>query len=341
MHSRTLVIGDTHLKNISVIPGYIRAQTECLINILEKEEFDQVIFLGDIFHNRKPTPTEMLEFRYVLKALRPHQKAILLRGNHESETKADDGVTCLTLFKNSQVSVFEHVGADATLGYYFIPHYENQALIEEHLADVPDNFIVFGHFGYAGAFNSAGDADFSIQRASFRNQTFLGHVHRFRQESKVTVLGTPFTTNYQEVGKKSYYGIIEHAEKGWSFSKEEITCGPRHLAFNYSELEGNKEFIKDSRYFNLLRVYVDELTMIPDTGTIQQIKEEYGVKHVDVKFSAIQETKYEEQSTFIPTEEVFQITPDLIEKYVEENNTALPKEAIMRGLQTLKNEETN
>ena len=34
----------------------------------------------------------------------------------------------------------------------------------------------------------------------------------------------------------------------------------------------------------------------------------------------LQEGKQEDQSDYIPSAEVFQVTPELIEKYVEENN---------------------
>jgi hypothetical protein len=40
---------------------------------------------------------------------------------------------------------------------------------------------VFGHFGYAGCLNSAGDADFGISLSHFTAHYFLGHIHGFRE----------------------------------------------------------------------------------------------------------------------------------------------------------------
>ena len=85
---------------------------------------------------------------------------------------------------------------------------------------------------------------------------------------------------------------------------------------------------------------MDELTAIPDAKTRQEIKDSYKVHYVDIKFHSVQERDEEEQSEFTPTEDVFQITDSLIEKYVEENNTQLDKKSIMEGLEILKDEES-
>ena len=80
----------------------------------------------------------------------------------------------------------------------YIPHYENQETIKKALDEVPEGYFVFGHFGYRGCLNSAGDADFSLRLSDFRNPSLLGHIHRHVQKDNVTILGTPYTTNFGE-----------------------------------------------------------------------------------------------------------------------------------------------
>ena len=57
---KALVIGDIHLRD-DVAPGYLESQYETVLRICDKENPDQVIFLGDIFHYRKPTPKVLLK----------------------------------------------------------------------------------------------------------------------------------------------------------------------------------------------------------------------------------------------------------------------------------------
>ena len=110
---------------------------------------------------------------------------------------------------------------------------------------------------------------------------------------------------------------------------------------DYSELEEQKDYIKDENYFTILRVYMDELDVVPDSQTRKAIEDEYEVGFVDVKFKPVQEDKDEDQSKFSPAEygTIFSITDEIIEDYVEENNTSLDKEDIMEGLKELREDQ--
>ena len=243
LNKRTIIIGDLHIKNIPSVPGYISAQVNTIREIIEREavtprcnnHIDNIIFLGDVFHNRKPTPTELLNFKQLLETVNHYAKNVfVVRGNHESETKSDDGITALSLFAGPNTHIFEHVGNHEN--YTFIPHYEDESRIVDALSKVPGENFVFGHWGYIGSLNSVGNADFSINRDRISNQTFLGHIHHYKEEAKVTVVGTPYTTSFQEAGKKNYYGVLEETDKGWSFQKVEINHGIRHMVVDYHDL---------------------------------------------------------------------------------------------------------
>ncbi len=346
---KTVIIGDTHLKNIPNQPNYIKAQCDAIREIVKNELYshtgplDNVIFLGDVFHNRRPTPTELLAFKDLLNDINFYSKEVfILRGNHESETKADDGITSLSLFAGPHTHIYEHIGEWGP--YTFIPHYEHQEVIEKALSEVKVGKLVFGHFGFDGATNSAGDRDFTLKRHHFRNDTYLGHIHHYKQEGSITVVGTPYTTCFQEAGKPNFYGVLDHkSSTSWNFEAKPITWGPKHVIADYDELgteEWNimfQEKWKDN--YTLLRIFMNELNVTADSKLKDQLKSLYGVEYIDIKFHAIQENKEEAQSNFKPEEAVFQITDDLIEKYVSEHNTSIPQEDIMSGLQELKSED--
>lgn len=328
---RTLLLTDLHFN--AKPKGLLEAQKKCVLDIFRKESPEEVIIMGDIFMHRKPLPRELLAFKDVVLEMGGSAYLHLLRGNHDSETKADDGITSLSLFEEAGVKVITHTWIDPSSSRVFIPHYEDEEIIKKALGEVPEGYTVFGHFGYNGSLNSAGDADFSIALSSFNNITYLGHVHRHSNRGKVTILGTPYTTDYQEAGKTNYYGVLDSDRESVEFF--EINHGPRHLMFDLSNLQFSKDFINDSKYFNLVRVYLDELS---DTQKdLHEFIEDLDIGYLDVKYRPVFDEK-EELSNYSPSETLFSIDDSTINSYVEDTNSTLTKETLLEGLKLLRNE---
>ena len=338
---RTLLVTDLHLN--SRIPGLLDAQVGCVLDIFNKEGPDEVIIMGDVFMYRKPSPSELLAFRDLIAGMPGdltypgHMTPItILRGNHDSETKADDGVTALSLFErpSNLTKVITHTHIDHRRKRVFIPHYENEETIINALEMVPEGYTVFGHFGYAGCLNSAGDADFGISLSNFNATTYLGHIYRFREgqgglpksHSRVVCLGTPYTTNYGEAFKDNFYAILD--DEGDVEYKQPI-CGPRHLVYTAKDVEDNLEIINDPNYFTFLRVMVEA-----DHHPIPYDK--LKVTCIDVKYSPV--FNEDEFSTFTPERELFSINEMIISDYVESANSTISSEDLMQGYRLLKDE---
>ena len=79
-----------------------------------------------------------------------------------------------------------------------------------------------------------------------------------------------------------------------------------------------------------------ELDGVPDMRFKEWICDKYGIKYLDIKFHPVEEDK--DQSDFVPCDEVFQITNEFIEKYVDGQNSDLSKKDIMAGLEELRKE---
>jgi len=224
---KTLVIGDLHFNDKP--PGLLDAQvsfTKRLLDVGMKKSVDRVIFLGDLMMHRRPSPSVLLALKDVIQHAQLRcASVVILRGNHDSETKADDGVTALSLFSSPKVRVVRHFELDTWAGHAYIPHYEDEERIKEALEEVPEGFTVFGHFGYNGALNSVGDLDFSIPFSAFTHPTILGHIHGYKQDGPVTIMGTPFSTSFQECGKECFYGILDEA----GLEAHHIDFGIRHI----------------------------------------------------------------------------------------------------------------
>ena len=336
---KTLVITDLHLN--TKIHGLLDAQIECLDRIFSSEIPDEIIIMGDIFMSRRPNPSVLLGLKRLLDKFSWIDFQIL-RGNHDSETKADDGVTALSLYdrtgsnayKSKSVTIHTHTYIDDKNKRVFIPHYENEEHIVTALRNAPKGYRIFGHFGYFGSINSAGDADFTIALNEFRNTCMLGHIHRFTcrrfevegEEHTLTCLGTPYTTNFTEAGKDSYYAVIEDGV----VSHKVVKHGPRHLCVEYNKSEWWDDLLTNSDYFNIVRVYVDKLSDSDNSLLAQDLLDKYPISCLEIKYKPIFDE--EAENYYNPQTNPFELTRDILEDYVNYSSADLDKEKLLKGL---------
>jgi len=336
---KCLVIGDTHFSK----SDYIEVQMQTIIDIIESEHPKAVIFLGDIFNERRPDPFTLIR----VKKFFDHLSTIpglcdifVLRGNHDTASKSDENIkTVLSLYDSKGFGKVKVIVNTNYLNYHgynfaFIPHYENEELIKKSLDGITsgDNTYVFGHFGFLGGINTAGDQDGFLRLSDFKYRTFLGHIHKPVDEGLVSVVGTPYSTSFSESDNPHRYGIIDGEE---SYFKD-INKGIRHLVVPYDSLKSNKDFINDPNYHTLLKIYVNQLLDKDSVDLRDKILEEYNVKYVDIKYVPL--SSYEDkQSNLVIGDVSFELNDDLIERYCEENNSSLPKDLLLDGFRKLKN----
>ncbi len=320
---KTLLLTDLHLTHKPV--GLLDAQKECILKIFEKEKPDEVIIMGDLVMVRRPQPVVLSALHDIIKTISLHCPMVLIRGNHDSDNRSDDGLTILSLFESDNVQVVTQTTHDYDKKRTYIPHYEDQDRIKNILLTVPKDHSVFGHFGYDGCLNSVGDADFGITLATFRNRTYLGHIHRFKQSELVTILGTPYSTNFGESRKVNYYATIEDGETKY----HEVTFGPRYLVVDKSEIEFCLDDINNPDYYTLLRVNLS-------SGETQPVTDGLDVASVEFKFKPA----FDEEmlSDYKPKRDLFTLNEVILEDYIDAAHTDLPKEDILEGLRLIRDE---
>ena len=349
----TLLLTDLHLSNKSFKgTSLLECQTACLIDIIEEEAAQEVIIMGDIFMQRRPSPSALLALEKILSVATMYaDRVVLMRGNHDSETKADNGVTALSIFEATGsdcdyhgeemgVKVITHTNTEDHMRRVYIPHYEDQSTILQALREVPEGYTVFGHFGFVGCLNSIGDKDFNISLKEFNNPTYLGHIHKhftdWNGEHSITVLGTPYTTNFGEEGKSCYYGIDDQNDDNYIF--KEVLSGPRHLVINYKDLAENFESYKD-KINNSMKSTLLRLNIEKDDKVDDHLLSQLDLIYLDFRFSPLEESVHQDQSEYQPVRELFSVNDQIIEDYVDKHNTSLDKEDIMWGLGILKDED--
>jgi DNA repair exonuclease SbcCD nuclease subunit len=329
---KTLVITDLHLSD--KIRGLLNAQTACLSKIFKAEKPDEIVIMGDVFMSRRPSPTVLLGLKGLLDRHQAECPFTILRGNHDSETKADDGVTALSVFDSPTVDIITHTDTNHLLKRVYIPHYENEQHIIEALRGVPKGYRVFGHFGFSGSLNSAGDCDFTIPLREFRNSCMLGHIHHFHErsldleEEKITLtcLGTPYTTNFNESGKGNFYAIIEDDEVTY----KEVTHGPKHIVVNYDDIADAAEDLNNTDYFKMVQVHANKLSDTENHLIAQDLLGMYPIDCVEVKYRPIFDGEIE--NYYDPATSLFDLTRDVLEAYVDNSAVELDKDQLMKGL---------
>ena len=320
---RTLVIGDLHLDD--KVKGYLDSQLDTIASILYLHEPEEVIFLGDVFMHRSPSPKVLATFKSYLTAWKQHSLIHILRGNHDSANKSDDGLTALEVYRGGNIKIWNRPGQYND--NYFIPHYENEETIREYLDLCPESCKIFGHFGYRGCLNSAGDADSTLSISDFHRKTYLGHIHNFKQDGLVTLLGTPYSTNFGEAGTKGYYLILHGSEEEF----KEIDFGPRHVVASLDYVKENVEYLNDSKWFTLLRVNLQPGECVSD------IPSDLDVSYLDIKLLP-SFTEEDALSHYSPQRDLFHINDQIIEDYVDNSDVSpsLTKEILMQGYTLLK-----
>lgn len=326
---RTLIITDLHFYEKP--KGHLDAQTKAIVDLIADERPDRMIIMGDVFMRRKPSPSELLAFGEVADVLNFLKiPTTILRGNHDSEDKSDNGVTVLSLYESDTIRVVTQTYRNDCYEEVFIPHYEDESKIIDALYHAPKGYTVYGHFGYLGSMNSIGDKDFNIKLEHFTNRTFLGHIHQFKEQDNVTVLGTPWTTNFGEWEKMSWYAIHDDVKETYTYKN--LQQGPRHIVTNQQYLADPRhvEAYNDPKWFTQLRVMLE-----PGEG--MELPEDLNVDYVDFKYNAA--FNEEEQSSWTPDAELFRVNSQIIEDYVNGCVTPLDKGIIMDGYRMIKSGE--
>ena len=339
---KCLIIGDTHYD--TKCEGYLENQVESTLRIVDEHKPTHVVFLGDIFHHRRPTPEVVVAVHKMFQklALSPGLKCMyVLRGNHDSQNRNDDGLTALeTLcYPGSKVRLVQQTMMDTDLKFLLIPHYEDEEVIKEHLLYATDDqTVAFGHFSYCPEHLGIRGFDSDIKLKDFHCRTILGHIHKYVEDGHVTILGTPWSTNFGESDNEHYVGVIEETPGGWGpLNKFKVGFGPRFYEAPYEALEAMEDEISDENYFTLLRVTLNKFSDDPPSLLRGEILNKFKVAHVDLKFQPVyDDTLNERLSGYDPNIPLTVIDADIITKYIAEQASTIPHELLENGLELIK-----
>jgi len=165
------IVGDTHVDEDSFV------ETEHIFTEIEKIEANELIFLGDVFHQNNPTPREI---NFVLKWFKrfkeKHQTVTVILGNHD-------------LYAGFQTtSLLKYIGIEV-----------KPACVVPMVTSVGS--FLLGHFFVVESKDNYSDTQLSI--ASYSKDykyVLLGHQHRFQE----------LTYNAWHIGSTRYVAFNEY-----------------------------------------------------------------------------------------------------------------------------------
>ena len=210
-----IAIPDLHLdKNFNVTYGdskiWARKPLELIKSILDKENPDKVIFLGDIFNTCQPSYHSVFKF---LQAIDGYEDCSVLAGNHDiPKTKVSSVMDYIsdymTVVQPNQVLELHPT-------YYGIGWCDTQDLFEEKLSNIiiqDTCSIVFVHGAYNNWENEMDNVvtDQLIKLAKANNVKIISgheHISKFRKDT-LYHLGSIMPMNIGELGKKYYWSSV-------------------------------------------------------------------------------------------------------------------------------------
>lgn len=338
MH-RIVILTDLHLR-ADYLPGYLERQVETLTRLVNKKPPDSVVINGDVFHRRNPKGAELLAFRQLLEGL--HTKNIYInRGNHDTIAKDGSTETTLSLFSDIATVITEtqtiRIGGE---DFDFIPHYEDEEIIIDHLGRT--NNHVFGHFGFDGcAANGSFLYDSHIKKSHLKGKerrfVFLGHIHKPKIYDKcIYVLGTQYSTSFGEANAQKYIHEVIIRDKAVEVVRKPIKHGIRHVTTTLNYLEKDSKKYDFNSFYTILRIKMDTLDEGSEKELIDALLQEHKVKHLEIVFDDVL-PKYE--ASHVDYDSILTINDKIVEEYIDNSNTIFSKPDLMKALEEIKTYE--
>lgn len=232
------IVGDIHLGFTTTKAPITHAVTngqyaalEAIFSDFEAKGVETLVFVGDIFENRRFIASEVLDYAYrMFKNRLAGFQCYVIAGNHDMLYDNSSDVCNIRMLENlDNVHVYiDGVGVAELDGrnWFFVPWIQedkmekvNKWLIKESRGDISKNVIV-GHFDMIGARMEAK----TVSTAGFDPKRFLnaaqltisGHYHCRSTiesgDSQVCYVGTPYQLSFGHVGIPAGYHIYEDGE---------------------------------------------------------------------------------------------------------------------------------
>jgi len=238
---KTLIFTDAHIEE-SVIEELETTFVEVLTH-----EADRVVFVGDYFEKKRPTPREIIfGTKWAKKFVEKYKEVIFLRGNHD---------------KSEDISAIDYL------------KYLGVKIVDDYI-DEDNNF--FGHFMTNESKYEYGTYAKTVSELKKYNHVILGHQHSFQElASKMYHLGSCRYCNFNEVEDNTKYIAILDGELKFIELKSPIPM------VDVKSLEELKDVDVNSK----VRLIISSFDQFKkEVNSITELKKKYSVFKIKLDF---------------------------------------------------------
>ena len=140
----------------------------------------------------------------------------------------------------------------------------------------------------------------------------------------LTVLGTPYTTNFTEAGKDNYYAILD----GEDVEFKSPTSGPKHIVIDRDSFD-EKELL-ESGYFKIVRVCVGNLLDNENHLIAREFLDKYPIDCLEIRY--IPPVDEGGENFYDPKTQLFNLSRDMLSDYVDNSTVNIEKDYLLSGL---------
>lgn len=315
----------SHKKSISRIDDCLKV-LEWVFETAEKNNIKDVLFLGDLFHDRQKIDVLVYQKTFEIFLKRQISKAsfniYLLIGNHDMYHRDRWDINSISpLNAIPGIKVIDKPETLDILGHKFdfMPHAENP--LEDLSNFKGKREFLCAHLAVDGAkLNSHGtEADVIVEHDgemvkvdkdcfSKWERTFLGHYHAPQQVSDtIEYIGSPLQLNFGETFQTKHICIFNPDTGERKYVDNDFS--PRHLVIPAADVE------KYKLEGNFVRVVVDDMTS-PDVLEMHQgLRSSAGASSLELKPSR---KKADLEHVITDAKAILYNEDEMLEKYLED-----------------------
>jgi DNA repair exonuclease SbcCD nuclease subunit len=213
-----------------------------LDNTLKRNNIEDIIIAGDIFHNRHEIGVNTIHFAHTFFNVLKDYNIVAITGNHDCYYKDKSDINSVTILNNNNIQVFHEL---VTTKYReksitFCPWGTN-------VKDIPKSDILIGHFEITNfRMNSHKICDHGLSTENLLDKASLiisGHFHyrehrTYSNNQSILYLGSPYELDFGDREQVKGISILDIETLKIEFIENNLT--PKHHKILLSDLLNNK-----------------------------------------------------------------------------------------------------
>lgn len=333
---RILIFSDIHIhphKKSSERLGHCIEALEWVFRTAKKRKISQVVFLGDLFHDRQKI--DVLTYQKTFEVFERNSDGLdirLLLGNHDlwhseksdiSSVKPLRSLPGVTVIDQPCIQEIEEDGDIFRMA--FLPYTHNPIqdikILEKDWPSVPKSKMVLGgHISVDGAVwnvrhNTISEVSVEHDGDMVRvgpeifkkwDRVFLGHYHASQKLSdNVEYVGSPLQLSFGEAFQDKHIIVYDTSDDSMEYIKNEFS--PKHYILSEDQVD---EHVLEG---NFVRLEVDDITAKSMSDMRHRLVEELNVSTLEIK-----QTRKKDEHVVKDAKAILYKEDEMLQKYVEQ-----------------------